>query len=69
MIDAGPEPTLLDWYGYCGMIKLGGSGGMLPQEIFKIRHSEIASEARVRPYQFDLLIHEYGDSIFSKNDL
>ena len=23
----------------------------------------------VGPYQFDLLIHEYGDSIFSKNDL
>ena len=23
----------------------------------------------LRPYQFDLLIHEYGDSIFSKNDL
>ena len=22
-----------------------------------------------RPYQFDLLIHEYGDSIFSKKDL
>ena len=23
----------------------------------------------IRPYQFDLLIHEYGNSIFSKNDL
>ena len=23
----------------------------------------------IRPYQFDLLIHEYGDSIFSKKDL
>ena len=23
----------------------------------------------ISPYQFDLLIHEYGDSIFSKNDL
>ena len=23
----------------------------------------------LRPYQFDLLIHEYGDSIFSKKDL
>jgi len=23
----------------------------------------------VRPYQFDLLIHEYGDSVFRKRDL
>ena len=28
----GPELALLDWYDYCGMNKLGGSGGMLPQE-------------------------------------
>ena len=46
---AGPEPAILDWYGYCGMKKLGGSGGMLPQENFKIRHSEIASEAMFGP--------------------
>ena len=31
-------------------LKLGGSGGMLPQEnFFKIRHSEIASEAMFGP--------------------
>ena len=36
----GPEPAILDWYGHCGVKKLGGSGGMLPQENFKIRHSE-----------------------------
>ena len=34
----------------CSVNKLGrGSGGMLPQEVFKIRHSEIASEAMVNP--------------------
>ena len=43
---AGPEPAILDWYGYCGVNKLVGSGVMVPQEIFcKIRHSEITSEA------------------------
>ena len=26
----GPEPAILDWYGHCGVNKLGGeSGGML----------------------------------------
>ena len=29
----------------------------------------INSSCTVWPYQFDLLIHEYGDSIFSKKDL
>ena len=29
--------------------KLGGSGGMVPQENFKIRHSEMASEAMFGP--------------------
>jgi len=29
---SGPEPAMLDWYGHCGVNKLGGSGGMLPQE-------------------------------------
>ena len=33
----------------CGVKKLGGSGGMLPQENFKIRHSEMASEAMFGP--------------------
>ena len=46
---AGPEPAILDWYGHCVRLsvnKLGGSGGMLPQgKFFKLRHSEIASEA------------------------
>ena len=23
----------------------------------------------IRPYQFDLLIHEYGDTVFRKEDL
>ena len=31
---AGPEPVILDWYGHCGVNKLGGSGGMLPHENF-----------------------------------
>ena len=29
---------------YISVDKLEGSGGVLPQEILKIRHSEIASE-------------------------
>ena len=33
----------------CTVNKLGGSGGMLPLENFKIRHSEIASEAIFGP--------------------
>ena len=49
---AGPEPAILDWYGHCGVKKLGGSGGMLPQENFKIRHSEIASEAMFGPKRY-----------------
>ena len=46
--NAGPEPV---WYGHCVYLsvnKLEGSawGGMLPPgKIFKIRNSEIASEA------------------------
>ena len=44
----GPEPAILDWYGHWG-IKLEGSGGMLSQKSFKIRHSEIASEAMFGP--------------------
>ena len=31
---AGTEPAILDWYSHCGVNKLGGSGGMLPQENF-----------------------------------
>ena len=47
-IIAGPEPAILDWYGHCGVNKVGGSGGMCsPRKIFQIRHSEIASEAMV----------------------
>ena len=33
----GPEPPILDWYGHCVRLsanKLGGSGGMHPQENF-----------------------------------
>jgi len=30
----GPELGVLDCYNYCGMNKLGGSGGTLPQENF-----------------------------------
>ena len=31
----GPEPAILDWYGHCGVNKVGGgSGGMLPQGNF-----------------------------------
>ena len=46
----GPEPAILDWYGYCCVNKLGRSGGMVPQENFcKIRHSEITSEAMFGP--------------------
>ena len=33
---AGPAPAILDWYGHCVrsviLNKLGGYGGMLPQE-------------------------------------
>ena len=49
LISSGLEPAILNWYGHCSMNKLGGSGGMLPQENFKIRHSEIASEAMFGP--------------------
>ena len=34
---AGLAPAILDWYGHCmreSVNKLGGSGGMLPHEIF-----------------------------------
>ena len=31
---AWPEAAILDWYGHCGVNKLGESGGMLPQENF-----------------------------------
>ena len=34
-----PEPAILDWFGHCvrlGVNKLGGSGGMLPQEKLKL---------------------------------
>ena len=53
----------------------------LLKPIFKIRQRKIALNQTltlklgatlvltVRPYQFDLLIHEYGDSIFRKKDL
>ena len=50
IISSGLAPAILDWYGHCVCVsvnKLGGSGGMLPQE--KIRHSEIASEAMFGP--------------------
>ena len=30
---------------------------------------EVCGEVSVRPYQFDLLIHKYGNSNFSKKDL
>ena len=31
-VRSGPEPAILDWYGHYRVNKLGGSGGMLPQE-------------------------------------
>ena len=37
VFNPGPEPAILDWYGHCVRLrvnKLGGSGGMLPQENF-----------------------------------
>ena len=36
-INTGPAPAILDWYGHrvrLSVNKLGGSGGMLPQENF-----------------------------------
>ena len=51
----GPEAAILDWYGHCmralkPVNKLGGSWDMLRQEnLFQIRHSEIASEAMFEP--------------------
>ena len=51
--NAGPAPAISDWYGHCvgvSVNKVGGSGGMPPQEnFFKIRYSEIASEAMFGP--------------------
>ena len=35
--NAGPAPTILEWYGHCMRLsvnELGGSGGMFPQENF-----------------------------------
>ena len=29
-VSTGPEPAVLDWYGHCGVKKLGGSGGHAP---------------------------------------
>ena len=47
----GSEPALLDCENYWRMNKLGGSRGMLSQEFFfKIRHSEITSEAMPKCY-------------------
>ena len=46
LFSTGPEPAILDWYGHCGMNKLGGVGGMLPRKIW---HSEIASQAMFGP--------------------
>ena len=47
---SGPEPAILDWYGHCVHLSVGGSGGMLSQEKeFKIRHSETTSEAMFAP--------------------
>ena len=36
-VPTGPQPAILDWYGHCMGLsanKVGGSGGMLPQENF-----------------------------------
>ena len=41
----GLEPAILDWYGHCGVNKLGGSGGYSPKKNFKIRPTEITSES------------------------
>ena len=32
--NSGLEPAILDWYGHCGVNKVRGSGGMLPQVNF-----------------------------------
>ena len=32
---AGPEPAILNWYGHCGVNKLGGSGGILKLGILR----------------------------------
>ena len=50
-LTAGPEPAILDWYGHCvhlSVNKLGGYGGMVPQEKIMIRHSD-RSEAMFGP--------------------
>ena len=46
------EPAILDWYGHCDVNKVGGSGACSPKKIFKIRHSEIASEAMFGPKDY-----------------
>ena len=49
---SGLEPVILDWYSHCVCLsanKLGGLGACCPRKIFKIRTSEIASEAMFGP--------------------
>ena len=47
--DTGPEPAILDWYGHCKLGPRGVWGPCSPRKIFKIRHSEIVSEAMLGP--------------------
>ena len=35
-VSAGPEPAILDWYGHCGVKKLGGLGACSPRKILKL---------------------------------
>ena len=49
LLSLGPEPAHLDWYGHCVVRALGGLGACSPRKIFKIRYSEIASEAIFGP--------------------
>ena len=46
---SGPEPAILEWYGHCVRLSVNKARGIWghapPGRFFKIRYSEIASEA------------------------
>ena len=48
ILDSGPAPAILEWYGHCFRIseQARGLGACSPR---KIRHSEVASEAMFGP--------------------
>ena len=51
-------------YSYCGMNKLVGSGGACSlRKMFKIRHSEIASEATFKFFYRSLMVPPYWPSM------